>query len=75
MAPHDVGHAADKVKSMGCESVYITERDSTFGYNNLVVDMRSIPIIQDTYQWKPPWDTGGSDQLDPARNRNSCRKS
>ena len=44
MAPLDMRHAAAKVKSMGNEDVYITERGSTFGYNNLVVDMRSIPM-------------------------------
>ncbi len=46
VAPRDIRHAAEKVQSMGCQEVYITERGSTFGYNNLVVDMRSIPIIQ-----------------------------
>jgi 2-dehydro-3-deoxyphosphooctonate aldolase (KDO 8-P synthase) len=35
-----------QVKSMGNDQVYITERGSTFGYNNLVVDMRAIPIVQ-----------------------------
>lgn len=44
VAPLDMRHAADKVKSTGNEQIYITERGSTFGYNNLVVDMRSIPI-------------------------------
>ncbi|HEY9746009.1 MAG TPA: 3-deoxy-8-phosphooctulonate synthase [Oculatellaceae cyanobacterium] len=44
MAPLDMRHAAQKVKDMGNHQVYITERGSTFGYNNLVVDMRSIPI-------------------------------
>jgi 2-dehydro-3-deoxyphosphooctonate aldolase (KDO 8-P synthase) len=46
VAPLDIRHAADKVKSMGNDQVYITERGSTFGYNNLVVDMRAIPIVQ-----------------------------
>ncbi len=44
VAPLDMRHAAAKVKSTGNEKIYITERGSTFGYNNLVVDMRSIPI-------------------------------
>lgn len=47
MAPHDMIHAANKVKSTGNNNVFITERGSTFGYNNLVVDMRSIPITQE----------------------------
>lgn len=47
LSPRDVLHCADKVKSTGNEAVYITERGASFGYNNLVVDMRSIPIIQE----------------------------
>ena len=45
MAPLDIRHAAQKVKSTGNEQVYITERGSSFGYNNLVVDMRAIPMV------------------------------
>lgn len=48
LSPRDVIHCAEKVKSTGNSQVYITERGTTFGYNNLVVDMRSIPIIQAT---------------------------
>lgn len=47
LSPKDVLHCAEKVKSTGNTQIYITERGTTFGYNNLVVDMRSIPIIQD----------------------------
>ena len=46
LSPHDVIHCANKVKSTGNQNVAITERGNTFGYNNLVVDMRSIPIVQ-----------------------------
>jgi 2-dehydro-3-deoxyphosphooctonate aldolase (KDO 8-P synthase) len=46
LSPKDVLHCAEKVRSTGNHQIYITERGSTFGYNNLVVDMRSIPIIQ-----------------------------
>lgn len=46
MAPLDIRHAAQKVRSQGNQQIYITERGSTFGYNNLVVDMRSIPMVQ-----------------------------
>jgi 2-dehydro-3-deoxyphosphooctonate aldolase (KDO 8-P synthase) len=45
LSPHEVAHGANKVKSTGNAQVYITERGTTFGYNNLVVDMRSIPIV------------------------------
>jgi len=44
VAPLDMRHAAKKVSSTGNNEIYITERGSSFGYNNLVVDMRSIPI-------------------------------
>ncbi len=46
LSPHDVVHAANKIKSTGNDNVFITERGATFGYNNLVVDMRGIPIVQ-----------------------------
>ncbi|MBX2861759.1 MAG: 3-deoxy-8-phosphooctulonate synthase [Vampirovibrio sp.] len=46
LSPHDVVHCAEKVKSTGNTEVYMTERGNSFGYNNLVVDMRSVPIIQ-----------------------------
>lgn len=44
MSPNDMIHAANKVKNTGNDKIMITERGSSFGYNNLVVDMRSIPI-------------------------------
>ena len=46
LSPHDIRHAAEKIKSTGNSKILITERGSTFGYNNLVVDMRCIPIVQ-----------------------------
>jgi 2-dehydro-3-deoxyphosphooctonate aldolase (KDO 8-P synthase) len=46
LSPKDVLHAAKKIEATGNNQIYITERGSSFGYNNLVVDMRSIPIIQ-----------------------------
>jgi 2-dehydro-3-deoxyphosphooctonate aldolase (KDO 8-P synthase) len=47
LSPYDVGNCAEKVASTGNTQIYITERGTTFGYNNLVVDLRSIPIVQD----------------------------
>jgi len=47
MAPSDMQYSVDKVRSTGNEDVYLTERGATFGYNNLVVDMRSIPIMKE----------------------------
>ena len=46
LAPGDIGNVIEKAKSTGNEKLLITERGSTFGYNNLVVDMRSLTIIK-----------------------------
>jgi 2-dehydro-3-deoxyphosphooctonate aldolase (KDO 8-P synthase) len=46
MAPEDMQYAVAKVKGEGNNNVFLTERGSTFGYNNLVVDMRSLPIMR-----------------------------
>src|ERR1035437_546477 len=45
-SPHDVRHAIEKVRSTGNERIIVTERGSSFGYNNLGVDMRSLPILR-----------------------------
>ena len=47
VAPHDIHRAAAKVASTGNRQVLITERGSSFGYNNLVVDMRGLKIMGD----------------------------
>jgi len=46
VAPWDMSHAVEKVQSSGNPRVFLTERGSTFGYNNLVVDMRSLAIMR-----------------------------
>jgi 2-dehydro-3-deoxyphosphooctonate aldolase (KDO 8-P synthase) len=46
MAPEDMAYAANKVRATGNERVFLTERGSSFGYHNLVVDMRSLPIMR-----------------------------
>ena len=46
LAPHDIRHAVDKVRSTGNDRVFVTERGFSFGYNNLVVDMRSFPMMR-----------------------------
>ena len=48
MAPEDMFFAVAKALSGGAEEIYLTERGTTFGYHDLVVDMRSIPIMQKT---------------------------
>ena len=42
VAPWDMGHAVDKVRHAGASGVLLTERGTSFGYNNLVVDMRGL---------------------------------
>ena len=46
MAPWDMKNAVEKARSGGAEGLLVTERGSTFGYNNLVVDMRAIPLLK-----------------------------
>jgi 2-dehydro-3-deoxyphosphooctonate aldolase (KDO 8-P synthase) len=47
VAPQDMRHAADKVASTGNDRIVLTERGSSFGYHNLVVDMRSLVIMRE----------------------------
>lgn len=46
VAPWDMRHAIEKIRESGNDRVFLTERGSSFGYNNLVVDMRSLPIMR-----------------------------
>jgi len=46
VAPWDLKHTVEKVESTGNRRIFLTERGSTFGYNNLVVDMRSLAIMR-----------------------------
>lgn len=46
-SPWDMRHAVAKVREAGNERVFLTERGASFGYNNLVVDMRSLPIMRE----------------------------
>lgn len=48
LAPDDMKHVAEKVSSTGNNSILLTERGTTFGYHNLVVDMRSLIIMKET---------------------------
>jgi len=47
VSPWDMRHAVDKVRSTGNHKVFVTERGSSFGYNNLVVDMRSLAVMRE----------------------------
>ncbi len=46
LAPWDVANIIEKVEAGGCREIMLTERGTSFGYNNLVVDMRSFPIMR-----------------------------
>jgi 3-deoxy-8-phosphooctulonate synthase len=46
VAPWDMRHAVEKVHESGNQRVFLTERGASFGYNNLVVDMRSLPTMR-----------------------------
>jgi 2-dehydro-3-deoxyphosphooctonate aldolase (KDO 8-P synthase) len=46
VAPWDMRHAVEKIRESGCQRISLTERGASFGYNNLVVDMRSLPTMR-----------------------------
>jgi 2-dehydro-3-deoxyphosphooctonate aldolase (KDO 8-P synthase) len=46
LSPWDMGNVAEKVASSGNQNIILTERGASFGYNNLVVDMRAFPVLQ-----------------------------
>ncbi len=68
MAPEDMRYAVEKIRSTTNENVFLTERGTTFGYHNLVVDMRSLPIMRQfapvifdvTHSTQTPGGLGGS---------------
>jgi 2-dehydro-3-deoxyphosphooctonate aldolase (KDO 8-P synthase) len=62
VAPHDLHHAAEKVASTGNAQVVLTERGTSFGYNNLVVDMRGLKVMADS-GWPVVFDATHSVQL------------
>ena len=62
VAPHDIHHAAEKVASAGNDRVVLTERGSSFGYNNLVVDMRGLKVMAES-GWPVVFDATHSVQL------------
>jgi 2-dehydro-3-deoxyphosphooctonate aldolase (KDO 8-P synthase) len=46
LSPQEMGRVAEKARLAGAKHILLTERGTTFGYNNLVADMRSIPIMK-----------------------------
>lgn len=47
MAPWDMKNVVDKLEESGCENILLCDRGTSFGYNNLVSDMRAITVMQD----------------------------
>jgi len=47
LAPWDAQNIVDKLRDAGCEKILLTERGASFGYNNLVVDFRSFPLMRE----------------------------
>jgi 2-dehydro-3-deoxyphosphooctonate aldolase (KDO 8-P synthase) len=62
VSPHDIHNAAEKVASTGNNKIILTERGSSFGYNNLVVDMRGLAIMRES-GWPVVFDATHSVQL------------
>jgi 2-dehydro-3-deoxyphosphooctonate aldolase (KDO 8-P synthase) len=69
VSPWDMEHAVNKLRGAGCERILLTERGVCFGYNNLVVDMRSLPVMRSfgfpviydaTHSLQLPGGAGGS---------------
>jgi len=62
LAPWDMRHVIDKIKAVGGRNIVLTERGSSFGYNNLVADMRSIAMMRD-FGWPVVFDATHSVQM------------
>lgn len=62
VAPQDIRHAAEKVASTGNNQILLTERGSSFGYHNLVVDMRGLQMMRE-FGWPVVFDATHSVQL------------
>lgn len=69
-APDDMKHAIEKVESTGNKKIMLTERGSSFGYHNLVVDMRSLVIMRE-YGYPVIMDATHSVQLPSKENTSS----
>ncbi|MBO6258139.1 MAG: 3-deoxy-8-phosphooctulonate synthase [Succinivibrio sp.] len=62
LAPEDMSNVVNKLTKSGCDKILLTERGSSFGYHNLVVDMRSFPIMR-SFGWPVVMDGTHSVQL------------
>jgi 2-dehydro-3-deoxyphosphooctonate aldolase (KDO 8-P synthase) len=71
VAPHDMLHAVGKVASTGNRRVILTERGTSFGYNNLVVDMRGLAVMREDCGVPVVFDATHSVQLPGAAGSSS----
>jgi len=62
VSPHDIRNAAEKVASTGNNQIWLTERGTSFGYNNLVVDMRGLQVMRE-FGWPVIFDATHSVQI------------
>ena len=62
LSPYDIKYVIEKINSVGNDQILLTERGYMFGYNNLVSDMRSIPIMKD-YGYPVVFDASHSVQM------------
>ena len=62
LAPWDMKNIVTKLEESGCENILLTDRGTQFGYNNLVADMRAIPLMQE-YGYPVIFDATHSAQL------------
>lgn len=68
LAPQDIAHGVNKLRQSGAQQVAVTERGTSFGYHNLVVDMRGLPVMAEhapvifdaTHSVQRPGSAGGS---------------
>jgi 2-dehydro-3-deoxyphosphooctonate aldolase (KDO 8-P synthase) len=70
MAPWEMGNAVEKIEAAGNQKILLTERGASFGYNNLVSDMRAIPIMQ-RFGYPVVFDATHSVQLPGAAGKSS----
>ena len=80
VAPHDIRHAAERWHPPATRKILLTERGSSFGYNNLVVDMRGLQIMRES-GWPVVFDAthsvqlpGGAGTASAAASRNSSSR-
>lgn len=63
LAPWDMKNVAEKIQSEGCQNILLTDRGTSFGYNNLVTDFRGIEIMQKQTRLPVCYDASHSVQL------------